>query len=88
MMVGGRMKRNAIDLIMTRKIPERITKKPRKKTVKGAKSRTQKGRILKTDSSQPGIGQFLFHKKTLIGSIDMDLGIGRLNSLGSSKKTT
>ena len=64
---------------------EKITKKPFKKQRKGAKSIIKKGTILKTDSSQQGIRRFLYSRKTLIGEIGMDFGIGRENSLGSSK---
>ena len=86
-MMGGRgAARNAIEMMMTRKIPERMTKKPLKKQIRGAKSKVRKGKVVKTDSSQPGIERFLYFKKTLIGAIGLDSGIGRENSLGITRK--
>ena len=71
---------------MSRKILEKVIKKPFKKRIRGAKSKVQKGKLMGTDSSQQGIERFLYVKKSLIGSIGMDSGIGGKNSLGSSFK--
>ena len=83
-MVGRGTARNAIEMMMTRKIPERLTKKPFKKRIRGAKSKVQNGKLIKTDSSQQGIERFLYRGNCLIGSIGVDPGIGRMNPLGSS----
>ena len=75
-------------LMMKKKHSTKLVSKTIVKKKKGARSTTKKGKLLgthKTDSSQPGIGQFLCKGKKLIGALGMDIGIGRMNSLGNSK---
>ena len=58
LVVGKGMTRNAMEMMMTRKVPEKTIKKPIKKRSRGAKSKIQKGKFMeKTDSSQQGIEQ-------------------------------
>ena len=76
--------RDAIKMMMQRKIPRTIKKKPLKKHSKGAKSVTKKGKIQKTDSSQPGMRRFLCSRKKVIEEICLDIGSGTMNSHGSS----
>ena len=78
---------DATILMMQRKVPKMISKKPFKKHSKGAKSSTRKGKIIKTDPGQQGIRRFLCSRKTLIGEFCVDIGSGRQNSLGSSRNS-
>ena len=85
--LGGGSVRDASKLMMTGKFPKTIAKRPFMKNYKGAKSTTKKGKIMKTDSSQQGIGRFLCKRKKLIGDYCLDIGSGRQNSLGSSRNS-
>ena len=88
MVEGRKVIRNAMELMMTRKKPTRKISRTIDKKMKGAKSTSRKGKIMwkiETDSSQPGMERFLYRGKGLIGTIGMDNGFGRKNSLGSSR---
>ena len=72
-----------------KKNPTRLISKTIAKNIKGAKSRTKKGKLLgdlKTDSSQMGIERFLSKARGLIGI--KEIGHGELKSLGNSKNPT
>ena len=60
LVMGKGMTRNAMEMMMTRKVPEKTIEKPIKKRSRGAKSKIQKGKLMGTDSSQQGIGKFFF----------------------------
>ena len=81
---GRKTTKNAMEMLMARKIPELKIKKPIKKKEKGAKSKFGKG-IYKgrTVSSQLGIARFLAIKGWLDGDNGLDPGIGERNSRGS-----
>ena len=51
---GRKVTMNAMELMMTRKIPTKTISKPIKNNKKGAKSTIRKGKV-KTDSCQQGI---------------------------------
>ena len=86
--VGGRETRNAMELLMARKIPERMITKPIKKQKKGAKSKFGKGTSKgKTVSSQLGIARFLCARNQLIEKTGLDIGSGRRNSPGNFSKS-
>ena len=81
---GRKTTRNAMELLMARKIPELRIKKPIKKKEKGGKSKFGKGiHKGRTVSSQLGIARFLSIKGWLDGDNGLDPGIGERNSLGS-----
>ena len=74
---GGGMVKDTFRMMMDKRIPERKIKKPIQKRTKGAKFKFWKGIIRSgSDSSQPGIEQFIHIRKTIIGEIGMDSGIG------------
>ena len=86
-LVGGLRTRNAMEWMMSRKIPEREISRPIKKRGKGAKSKFGKGKIKgKTVSSQLGVARLPSIRKWLIDANGLDIGIGMKNSPGSSAR--
>ena len=84
-----KVQKDAMRMMMERNGPFRKISKTITKKKQGAKSRIKKGKLvgtIMTDSSQQGIGRFLFKANMVIGA--MEIGRGEVKSLGSSRNTT
>ena len=87
--VGRRLPRKTMRKMMEKKSPTRLISKTIVKKIKGAKSRSKKGKLLgdlKTDSSQMGIKKFLSKARGIIGI--KEISHGELKSHGNSKNST